>query len=59
MLTEGFRFESCEPDVVQKVRQAAERLRGLGAIVEEVSIPMHVDGLPIWTPIASRAWSRR
>ena len=52
VLTEGFEFESCEPDVVQKVRQAAERLRSLGAIVEEVSIPMHVDGLPIWTPIA-------
>ena len=52
VLTEGFRFESCEPDVVQKVRQAAERLRSLGAVVEEVSIPMHVDGLPIWTPIA-------
>ena len=52
VLTEGFQFESCEPDVVQKVRQAAERLRTLGAIVEEVSIPMHVDGLPIWTPIA-------
>jgi amidase len=52
VLTEGFQFESCEPDVVQKVRQAAERLRGLGAIVEEVSIPMHIDGLPIWTPIA-------
>jgi amidase len=52
VLTEGFRHESCEPDVVQKVRQAAERLRGLGAIVEEVSIPMHNDGLAIWTPIA-------
>ena len=52
VLTEGFQFESCEPDVVQKVRQAAERLSSLGAIVEEVSIPMHVDGLPIWTPIA-------
>jgi amidase len=52
VLTEGFQFDSCEPDVVQKVRQAAERLRSLGAIVEEVSIPMHVDGLPIWTPIA-------
>jgi amidase len=52
VLTEGFQHESCEPDVVQKVRQAAERLRGLGAIVEEVSIPMHLDGLAIWTPIA-------
>ena len=33
------------PTSMQKVRQAAERLRGLGAIVEEVSIPMHLDGL--------------
>ncbi len=52
VLTEGFQHESCEPDVVQKVRQAADRLRSLGAIVEEISIPMHVDGLAIWTPIA-------
>ena len=52
VLTEGFQHENCEPDVVQKVRQAAERLRGLGAIVEEVSIPMHLDGVAIWTPIA-------
>ena len=52
VLTEGFEHENCEPDVVQKVRQAAERLRSLGAIVEEVSIPMHHDGVAIWTPIA-------
>jgi amidase len=52
VLTEGFRHPSSEPDVDQKVRQAAERLRGLGAIVEEVSIPMHLDGPAIWTPIA-------
>jgi len=52
VLTEGFGHPNSEPDVDQKVRQAAERLRGLGAIVEEVSIPMHLDGLPIWTPIA-------
>jgi amidase len=52
VLTEGFRHPSSEPDVDQKVREAAERLRGLGAIVEEVSIPMHLDGPAIWTPIA-------
>ena len=52
VLTEGFRHPSSEPDVDQKVREAAERLRGLGAIVEEVSIPMHLDGTAIWTPIA-------
>ena len=52
VLTEGFQHDNCEPDVVQKVRQAAERLRSLGAIVEEISIPMHLDGVAIWTPIA-------
>ena len=52
VVTEGFQHDSCEPDVVQKVRQAAERLRSLGAIVEEMSIPMHLDGVAIWTPIA-------
>jgi len=52
VLTEGFRHPSSEPDVDQKVRQAADRLRALGAIVEEVSIPMHLDGPAIWTPIA-------
>ena len=52
VLTEGFRHASSEPDVDQKVREAAERFRGLGAVVEEVSIPMHLDGLAIWTPIA-------
>jgi Asp-tRNA(Asn)/Glu-tRNA(Gln) amidotransferase A subunit family amidase len=52
VLTEGFQHASCEPDVVQKVRQAADRLRSLGAIVEEISIPMHVDGLAIWQTIA-------
>ncbi|MDQ6639126.1 MAG: amidase [Pseudomonadota bacterium] len=52
VVTEAFEHENCEPDVIQKVRQAAERLRGLGAIVEEISIPMHLDGVAIWTPIA-------
>ena len=45
VLTEGFGSPSrASPTSTQKVRQAAERLRGLGAIVEEVSIPMHLDG---------------
>jgi amidase len=52
VVTEGFGHPSSEPDVDQKVRKAAERLRGLGAIVEDVSIPMHLDGPAIWTSIA-------
>ena len=52
VVTEGFGWPASEPDVDAKVREAAERLRGLGASVEEVSIPMHRDGAAIWTPIA-------
>ena len=52
VVTEGFGFAVSESDVDQKVRQSADRLRALGATVEEVSIPMHLDGPAIWTPIA-------
>ena len=52
VLTEGFGHPSSESDVDQKVRQGAERFRALGAVVEEVSVPMHLDGMAIWTPIA-------
>ena len=52
VLTEGFNFDNSEPDVDQKVREAANRLRALGASVEDVSVPMHRDGPAIWTPIA-------
>jgi amidase len=52
MVTESFGWPSSEPDVDAKVREAAERLRAAGAIVEPVSIPMHRDGGAIWTPIA-------
>ena len=52
LVTEAFGWPSSEPDVDAKVREAAERLRGAGALVEPVSIPMHRDGGAIWTPIA-------
>ena len=52
VVTEGFGHAVSEPDVDQKVRQGAERLRALGATVEEVSIPMHLDGPAMWTAIA-------
>lgn len=52
VVTEGFGHPVSEPDVDQKVRAAADRLRSLGASVDEVSIPMHLDGPAIWTPIA-------
>jgi amidase len=52
VLVEGFNHENSEPDVDRKVREAADRLRALGAIVEDVSVPMHHDGPAIWSPIA-------
>jgi amidase len=52
IVSEGFGRPESERDVDQKVRKSAEKFRDLGAAVEEISIPMHRDGLAIWTPIA-------
>ncbi len=52
VLLEGFNRADSESDVDHKVRQAADRLRSMGAIVEDVSVPMHMDGPAIWTAIA-------
>ena len=52
VVREGFGHENSEADVDAKVRAAARRLEGLGAVVTEVSIPMHNEGVAIWTPIA-------
>ena len=51
VVQEGFTAETAEADVSAKVRQAAARLRGLGAEVFDISIPMHTMGAAIWTPI--------
>ena len=52
IVREGFGHANSEADVDQKVRRAADRYRELGASVEETSIPMHLQGAAIWTPIA-------
>ncbi len=52
VVTEGFGRAVSEPDVDEAVRAAAQRFATLGATVEEVSIPMHLIGPAIWTPIA-------
>ena len=49
---EGFGWDNSEAGVDAKVRAAAERFRAMGATVEDISIPMHRDGLAIWTPVA-------
>ncbi len=52
LVREGFGLPNSEADVDAKVRQAAETFRRLGATVDEISVPIHLDGTAIWTPIA-------
>jgi amidase len=51
IVIEGFAQPNAQADVNAKVRAAAARLKKLGAIVSEVSIPMHLLGPALWTPI--------
>ena len=51
IVKEGFGRPESERAVDEKVRQGAELLKKLGATVEEVSIPMHLLGPAMWTPI--------
>ena len=45
ILKEGFGMDISEPDVDKMVKEAAGQLSSkCGAVVEEVSIPMHSDG---------------
>lgn len=59
LLREGFGIEGLShPKVDELVRTAGQRFRSLGLHVEEVSVPRHLDGLDIWTGIATEgAWS--
>lgn len=52
IVREGFGRAESESDVDEKVRVAARRFRDLGATVEDISVPMHMQGQAIWTPIA-------
>jgi amidase len=53
VVTEGFKQTNAEPDVSEKVWAGAKRLAALGATVSEVSIPMHLLGPALWTPIGT------
>jgi amidase len=53
LVKEGFGWPALsEPDVDEAVKDAARRLEGAGAILREVSVPMHLDGIHIWNAIA-------
>lgn len=53
IVTEGFGWPQSVAAVDAKVRTAAEIFTRLGAIVSEVSVPMHRVGPAIWLPIAA------
>ena len=52
VVKEGFGHPISESGVDTRVHAAAESFRRLGASVDEISIPAHLHGLAIWTPIA-------
>src|SRR5580700_2742126 len=52
VVQEGFGQYDSHPDVDAGVQAAAKVLESLGAKVDEVSIPWHPIGIPIWAAIA-------
>jgi len=52
VVKEGFGHPNSEADVDALVRKGAALFKQLGAQVDEVSIPLHLAGPAIWTPIA-------
>lgn len=53
VLKEGFGWPNSERGVDAKVRAGAALFKDLGAVVEEVSVPMHLMSGAIWTPIGT------
>jgi amidase len=51
VVKEGFGHDASEERVDKTVRDAADRLKKLGAEVEDISIPMHRMGQSIWVGI--------
>jgi amidase len=51
MVKEGFGRPESEEAVDKKVGEALNQFRSLGVAVEQVSIPMHLDGYHIWSGI--------
>lgn len=55
LLQEGFDHEESEESVDRTVRDALNHFADAGAEIRTVSIPMHLDGVPIWNAIANEA----
>ncbi len=58
ILKEGFEQPTAEAAVNESVREAAKRFKDLGATVETISIPMHLTGPAIWTPIGTEGMTQ-
>ena len=58
LLKEGFAHENMDAAVRSSVEKAAKRFRELGAIVDEVSVPMHAMAGAIWTPIGTEGMAQ-
>ncbi|MFF0148624.1 amidase [Amycolatopsis sulphurea] len=53
VVTEGFGLPESEADVDASVRAAAQKLQALGAVVADVSIPLHTTAATVWLPITA------
>jgi amidase len=53
VLRQGFEAPNAEADVVSMVRKGADVFKRMGAVVEEVSVPMHTAAMVIWSAIAT------
>ncbi|WP_111510871.1 amidase [Mycobacterium kyogaense] len=53
ILAEGFGHAASQSEVDDIVRSAAERFSDIGAIVESVSIPWHLNAFHVWNVIAT------
>jgi amidase len=58
VLKEGFEQAGAEQAVNESVMAAAKRFKDLGASVEGVSIPMHLQGPAIWMPIGTEGMTQ-
>ncbi len=55
VVQEGFGHPNSEADVDARVRDAAQRFAKLGATIEDISVPTHADGYPVWAAIRGDA----
>nr|XP_058941034.1 amidase-like [Pocillopora verrucosa] len=58
VLQEGFEMPGADTEIMSFVREAAGRFSTLGATVENVSVPMHFDGILICDAICSEGGYR-